>query len=74
MMNIDQLVFSSKDNESEQSQINTKFMENEEGFTLRKWNQVKHIPPNISNIHISKTEITKRILFSYITNFNRKEI
>ena len=44
MMNIDQLVFSSKDNESEQSQINTKFMDNEEGFTLRKWNQVKHRP------------------------------
>ena len=67
MMNIDQLVFSSKDNESEQSQINTKFMDNEEGFTLRKWNQVKHLSSYISNIHISKREVTNRI-FVFIYN------
>jgi hypothetical protein len=62
MMNIDQLVFSSKDNESEQSQINTKFMDNEEGFTLRKWNQVNHL-----SSYISKREVTNRI-FVFIYN------
>ena len=70
MMNIDQLVFSSKDNESEQSQINTKFMDNEEGFTLRKWNQVKHIPPNISNIHISKSVFFEMLLISEVFEIN----